>query len=75
MPTSSGNLVDNVSSGDAFNWNNLANNATVDLTGGSGNTLNASNSLFMRSNKGNAGDPNFFKQSSGNSVGGLKTVQ
>ena len=65
------NLVDNVNSGDAFNWNNIANNDNIDLQGNDPN-LGVPNSLLMP-NKVN--DSNFFKQNSGSGLGGMKTMQ
>ena len=64
------NQVDNVNPGDAFNWNNIANNDNIDLQGTDPN-LGVPNSLLMR--KGN--DPNFFKQNSNQSLGGMKSMQ
>lgn len=67
------NLGENGNAGDAFNWNNMTNNTSVDL---GHESMNASNPLLMKSNKSHTSDGNFFgKQSNSSGMGGMKTMQ
>ena len=67
------NLVENNNAGDAFNWNNMTNNTSVDL---GHESMNASNPLMMKPTKSNPGDQLFWgKQGNNTGMGGMKLMQ